>query len=154
MSKKLLIATLTAFSITALSGTGGASTPSYDASPIVLEQNSLPGTSEFRFQDEGLPQAFNGRGIEAENNHIAKTGLLSGIKKVGGAIKSAAKKVGKTVATGAKRAASGVANGVKQAAKGIAKSPLGTAIKNTAKSVKNTAVKVASAVKKYFKKRS
>ena len=57
MSKKLLIATLTAFSITALSGTAGASTPSYDASPIVLEQNSLPGTSEFRFQDEGLPQA-------------------------------------------------------------------------------------------------
>ena len=32
---------------------------------------------------------------------------------------------------GAKRAASGVANGVKQAAKGIAKSPFGTAIKNT-----------------------
>ena len=145
MSKKILLAVLTAFSLTAISGAAGAAETSLDREPIAREHSSVPDAPEYRFQEESLPHAFGGQRVESENNHVAKTGLLSGIKKIGGAVKSAAKKVGSAVKTAGKAVAKGTVTAAKR---------IGAGYKNLAKDIANTTVakKIVSGVKTAVKK--
>ncbi len=99
--------------------------------PIAALAGDLRPASDVIPSDLGTPSAGNGE------QHVAKTGLFSSIKKaakkVGGAVKSAAKKVGGAAKTVAKKVAG--------AAKTVAKTVAGVA-KTVAKKVASAACKI------------
>ena len=142
MSKKLLMAALTVFAVTAVSAGGEVAA---DPTPIIGGQRSLAMTQDVRPGAENLLGAFYAEKVESADSHIVKTGVWSsiknGAKKVGGAVTKAAK----TVASGAKTAATRIGAGYKRVAVDIAKSKVG---KTVAKVAKEGAKKVSTTVKK------
>jgi hypothetical protein len=143
MSKKLLIAALTALSVSAISGAASAGESRHDQGAIVLASSSIPSSPVLGCSEGSLPGAFGGLKVEAENNHIVQTGLWSGVKKVGGAVKKAAT----TVASGAKTAATRIGAGYKRVAVDIAKSKVGKTVAKVAKEGAKQVKKAATAVK-------
>ncbi len=146
MSKTLLMAALTVFSVTAISAGGATAEPRFDREPIAREHRSAPIAEDFRFFAEGRPHVFHADGAESADSHVVKTGVWSSIK-------NGVKKAAKAVGTGAKRAATGVASNVKRAAKAVAKSPLVKPFKQIGSDVKKAAGKVVEAVKKFYRKK-
>ncbi len=132
MSKKLLMAALTVFTVTAISAGGtAANSTTPDSNPIARDHRSAPIAQDLRPGAEHLPGAFGSESIESPDNHVVNAGFWSSVKnaakKVGGAVKKAAKvatkgtskvlgsvakvpldaarKVGKVIAKGAKEIA-------------------------------------------------
>ncbi len=148
MSKKLLMAALTVFTVTAISAGGTAANATMpDSNPIARDHRSAPIAQDLHPGAEHLPGAFGSQSVESPDGHVVKTGVWSSVKnaakKVGGAVKKAAKAAVK----GTSKVVGSVAKVPLDAARKVGK-VIGKGAKVIAKGAKEIACKAEQVTKR------